>query len=181
MSMSQEDLRAAAIRGWAEARPDDPAPTVDYFTALLTQNPEAPIALFHCGRAHDFSGHAARALPFYERAFEAGLAGDELRRAFTGRGSTLRNLGRTGEAVELLGEGHWRFPEDALIRCYLALAMHSAGSSAAAVAMLLDLVVERVADPDVVAGGRPLRNYAAALRNGYWTPDAGQVRRVAQG
>lgn len=174
MSMSTVDIRAAAAEGWAVARPDDPTPTVEYFTRLLADNAQDPVALWNCARAHDFSGRPERALPLYQQAFAAGLDGDDLRRAFTGHGSTLRNLGRTGEAVGLLGEGHWRFPDDPLIRCYLALAMHSDGSSAAAVAMLIDLVVERVEDPDVAAGARSLRNYAAALRNGYWSPEGGR-------
>jgi tetratricopeptide (TPR) repeat protein len=176
MPLSTEDLRRTAAKAWAEARPDAPEPTIRLFEALLEQNPGAPIAMFHRARALDFSGRADLALPFYEAAFDAGLDGDELRRAFTGRGSTLRNLGRMEESVEILGEGHWRFPDDVMIRCHLALAMHSAGRSAAALALMLDLAVERVDDPDVTAGARALRNYAAALRNGYWTPDGGAAR-----
>jgi tetratricopeptide (TPR) repeat protein len=173
MSMSAVELRTAVAAGWASAQPDEPSPTVDYFVALLEANPASPIAAYNCARAHDFSGHAERALPLYEQAFAAGLDGDDLRGAFARRGSTLRNLGRFHEAVELLGAGLWTFPGDPLIRCYLALAMHSAGSSAAAVAQLIDLIVDQSTDPDVVAGARPLRNYAAMLRNGYWTPDGG--------
>ncbi|GAA2594709.1 hypothetical protein GCM10010399_26630 [Dactylosporangium fulvum] len=176
MLMSTEDLRGAAANAWAEARPDAPAPTVRFFESLHEQNPDAPIAMFHRARALDFSGRADLALPFYEAAFDAGLDGEELRRAFAGRGSTLRNLGRMEESVEILAEGHWRFPDDVVIRCYLALAMHSAGRSAPALALMLDLAVERIDDPDLTAGTRALRNYAAALRNGYWTPDGGAGR-----
>ena len=127
MPLSTEDLRRAAAEAWAGARRDAPAPTVRFFETLLEQNPDAPIAMFHRARTLDFSGRADLALPFYEAAFDAGLDGDELRRAFAGRGSTLRNLGRMEESVEVLGEGHWRFPHDVVIRCYLSLAMHRAG------------------------------------------------------
>lgn len=176
MSLSTEDLRRTAADAWAEAQRDAPAPTVRFFESLLEHNPDAPIALFHRARSLDFSGRPDLALPFYEAAFEAGLDGDELRHAFAGRGSTLRNLGRMEESVEILGEGHWRFPEDAVIQCYLALAMHSAGRSAPALALMVDLAVERIDDPDLTTGARSLRNYAAALRNGYWTPDGGATR-----
>ena len=38
------DLDDAITRGWAEARRDDPEPTVIYFRDLLTRHPNAPAA-----------------------------------------------------------------------------------------------------------------------------------------
>jgi tetratricopeptide (TPR) repeat protein len=155
MPLSDHDVRAAAAEGWASARRDDPAPTVSYFERLLDSYPEEALALYHCARACDYSGQPDKALPLYEQAFAAGLSGDELRQGFA---------------------RHGQFPEDAVIRCYLALAMESLGRSTQAVALLLDLVVERVDDPDVATHSWALRNYAAALRRGYWSPDGAATR-----
>jgi tetratricopeptide (TPR) repeat protein len=176
MPLSDHDVRAAAAEGWASARRDDPAPTVSYFERLLDSYPGQALALYHCARAYDYSGQPDKALPLYEQAFAAGLSGDELRQGFARRGSSLRNLGRYEESVDLLGQGHGQFPEDAVIRCYLALAMESLGRSTQAVALLLDLVVERVDDPDVATHSWALGNYAAALRRGYWSPDGAATR-----
>jgi tetratricopeptide (TPR) repeat protein len=165
------DLRTAAERGWAAASRDDAAPTVAYFERLLAEHPSSGLALYHCARAHDYAGEPDRAAPLYERAFAAGLPDFELRRGLTSYGSTLRNLGRAGEAVEVLERARERFPKDALLRCYLALALHTAGREADALATMLDLALAHVEDPELQVNRWALGNYAAALRNGYWSPD----------
>ncbi len=175
MRSKHNTLQDDAARGWGGARREDPAPTVAYFEKLLFEYPEEPLALYHCARAHDFAGAPERAGPLYERAFAAGLAGEELRRGLTSYGSTLRNLQRYEDAVQILGQAYHQFPGDALIPCYLALAMHSAGRPGQAVALMLDVALEHINDPELQANNWALSNYAAALRRGYWTPDGRTV------
>lgn len=169
--MSDEEIRTAAGQGWALASRDEPSRVVDYFERVLDRHPSEPLALFHCARAHDYAGQPDVAAPLYERAFGTGLSGDELRRGKASYGSTLRNLGRTEEAVAVLAEARHQFPDDAVIPCYLALALNSAGRSTSALAVALDLVLDRVDDPELQANNWALGNYVAALRRGYWRPD----------
>lgn len=117
MSISDHELRDAVEQGWAAARRENPAPTVAYFQRLLTQFPENPMALHHCARSHNFAGEPDLAAPLYERAFAAGLSGDERRRGLTSYGSTLRNLEQFDQAIAALETAHQWFPEDALIIC----------------------------------------------------------------
>jgi tetratricopeptide (TPR) repeat protein len=173
--LPDHDLPGAAAQGWASASRDDPAPTVRYFERLLDRYPGDALALFHCARAYDYAGIPDKALPLYDQAFAAGLSGDELRRGLTSYGSTLRNLCRYEDAVDALAQAHHKFPDDVLILCYLALGMHSAGRSAPAVALLLDVVLDHVDDPELQANRWALGNYAAALRRGYWSPDGATV------
>jgi tetratricopeptide (TPR) repeat protein len=166
-----DDLRNAARRGWQVARRADPTPTVRYFERMLAQHPDSAIVRYHCARAHDYAGEPHLAAPLYEQAFAGGLSGTELRRGLTSYGSTLRNLDRFDEAVAALERAHHLFPDDVLILCYLALALHSAGQPARALAQMLDLAMARNDDPDLRANRWALGNYAAALLHGSWSPN----------
>lgn len=170
MPTFDEDLHAAARRGWQAARRADPTPTVDYFERMLAAHPDNAIAQYQCARAHDYAGEPHLAAPLYEKAFATGLPDTYLPRGLTSYGSTLRNLERFDEAVAVLERAHQRFPQDVLIRCYLALALHSAGQSAQALAHMLDLTLARNDDPDLGANRWALGNYAAALLHGTWSP-----------
>jgi hypothetical protein len=91
-----------------------------------------------------------------------GLSGDDLPRLYVQLGSTLRNVGEVGEAVRWLGECRERFPDDAAIRIFHALALESAGWCREAVVELLELVVAH-------ADGMDLRGYERAIR--YYTDE----------
>lgn len=139
-----------------------------------SRHPDSPIARYHCARAHDYAGDPHLAAPLYERAIAAGLAGTELRRGLTSYGSTLRNLQRFNEAVAVLEQAHRLFPDDVMVLCYLALALHSAGQPARALAHLLDLTLARSDDPDLRANRWALGNYAAAFLHGSWSPNGAE-------
>jgi tetratricopeptide (TPR) repeat protein len=171
MPTFDDDLHAAARRGWEVARRANPTPTVRYFERMLAQHPDSAIARYHCARAHDYTGEPHLAAALYEQAFAAGLSGTELRRGLTSYGSTLRNLERFDEAVTALDRAHHLFPDDVLVLCYLVLALHSAGQPARALAHLLDLTLARNDDADLQANRWALGNYAAALLHGSWSPN----------
>ena len=83
--------------------------------------------LFEQGGEHDAAGREEEAIPFYEEALALGLT-DELRpRALLQLGSSLRNVGRHAEAVELLQGAVATYPEHGGLRFFLALALRSSG------------------------------------------------------
>jgi len=151
-------LSDAIERGWALARRDDPEPTVGYFRDLAREHPGDAHALFEYAGALDFAGREAEAAPVYEQAFSAGLDGDSLRRGLIQYGSTLRNLGRFDEAVQIMRRADEQFPGHDSIAAFLALALTSAGRCQEAVARLIVLALDRI-------GGEDLGNYEWALRN----------------
>jgi tetratricopeptide (TPR) repeat protein len=156
-------LSDAIERGWAEARREDPEPTVGYFRDLVRQYPGDASALFACAGALDFAGREAEAAPVYEQAFSAGLDGDDLRRGLIQYGSTLRNLGRFDEAVSALRRADEQFPGHDSVAAFLALALTSAGRCEEAVARLIVLALDRIGGEDLEYYGWALRNYAAEL------------------
>lgn len=116
-------------------------------------------ALDYVGREHDAATHSHRAIAL-------GLPGDLRSRMYVPFGSTLRNVGDGAGVVELLEESHAAFPDDLAIACFLALARHSAGEPAAALAGLIDALLHL----DATGRGlfaryqRSLGAYAAGLQ-----------------
>lgn len=156
-------LDGAIARGWAEAQRDNPEPTVIYFRDLLSRHPHIAEALFAYASALDFAGHEAAAASAYEKAFAAGLAGDDLRRGLLQYGSTLRNLERFDDAIAALEEADARFPGHDSVKVFLALALTSAGRGREAVASLITLALDRIDSDDLQRYQWALRNYASDL------------------
>src|SRR5262245_11612950 len=115
------------------------------------------VDLYERGGEHDSAGREEQAIPLYEQAVEAGLAGELRQRCLLQLGSSLRNVGRVDEAVALLQAARREFPDFRPLRAFLALALHSAGRDRDALRELL----EAIADEGEYE--RSLRNYAAEL------------------
>jgi tetratricopeptide (TPR) repeat protein len=157
------DLTDAIQRGWAAADPDAPEQTVSYFHDLLGRQPEDRHALFAYASALDFASREAEAAPVYERAFAAGLDGDELRQGLVQYGSTLRNLARFSDAVKALQQADDQFPGQASVKVFLALALTSAGRCHEAVQILITLALDHINRDELQYYQRALRSYAADL------------------
>lgn len=118
-----------------------------------------PRGSFELGGAYDSAGFEAEAAAHYERAIVLGLAGNPREQLDIQYASTLRNLGRTDEAILLLQHA----PADAELaderRAFLALALHSAGRADEAVATAVEALI-----PHLGKYQRSLTNYAAALQ-----------------
>jgi tetratricopeptide (TPR) repeat protein len=113
--------------------------------------------LYERGGEHDSAGREEQAIPLYEQALAAGLAGELRARCLLQLGSSLRNVGRVDDAVALLQDARREFPEFRPLRAFLALALHSAGRDREALRELL----ETIADEGNYE--RSLRGYAAEL------------------
>ena len=162
--MPDDATEESIAKAWDHASSEDPEATVAFFENLRAAHPDDPALTFELAGAYDWAGTEARAIPLYEAALSAGLAHDRDLRARIQYGSSLRNIGRTRDAVSTLQEAVARDPDNAAARCFLALALTDAGECQAAVAGLLDLCVDSVHTPDMDDYGRALRAYADRLR-----------------
>jgi tetratricopeptide (TPR) repeat protein len=77
--------------------------------------------------AHDRAGREAEAIPLYEEALALGLPDGPRAQALLGLGSSLRNVRRHREAIEVLRAGVDEYPEHGGLRFFLALALWSGG------------------------------------------------------
>jgi tetratricopeptide (TPR) repeat protein len=124
---------------------------------MSSTDPIDAVDLYEQGGEHDSAGREEQAIPLYEQALAAGLAGELRARCLLQLGSSLRNVGRVDEAVTLLENARREFPEFRPLRAFLALALHSAGRDRDALRELL----ETIADEGEYQ--RSLRAYAAEL------------------
>jgi tetratricopeptide (TPR) repeat protein len=138
-------------------------PTIDAFLDVLAQHPDDPDVLYEVGGAYDTAGQEQTALGYYERAMQAGLSGDALRRCLLQYGSTLRNLGRFEQSSAAFEDARVRFPESESLRVFEALTLHAAGRPDRALAVMLVLVADRMRTPEILRYEAAIRGNAAYL------------------
>jgi hypothetical protein len=122
--------------------------------------PNSAITAFERACAFDSTGHPDRAVPLYRRALELGLEGERRRRSVIQLASSLRNLGRVSESLELL-EAERKQPSDDLddaASAMYALALADSGREREAVAVLLTALA-----PHLPRYQRSMANYARLL------------------
>ena len=156
-------LKASIQAGYDRRDRANMQPTIDYFLELLGAYPGNPSVLYEVGGAYDTSGQEEIARDYYEKAMQAGLEGDTLRRCLLQYGSTLRNLELYEESLAALQRARVEFPESDSVRLFLALSLHAASRSDAAVAELLELAADTITTPEVLRYEAALRGNAAYL------------------
>ncbi|MEU5632948.1 tetratricopeptide repeat protein [Streptomyces rishiriensis] len=132
--------------------------------ALVAELPEgSPLGLFEQACAWDSTGHSDRAAPLYREALARGLSdvsGYKGRRAKIQLSSSLRNIGRAHEGVELLTP-ELTAPSDELddaVRATLALCLSSLGRDREGLSLVLGALA-----PHLPRYQRSMANYARAL------------------
>ncbi|KSU55390.1 tetratricopeptide repeat protein [Microbacterium enclense] len=98
------------------------------------------VALFERAGARDSAGLEREAEPLYRRALTLGLDEDRRTQATIQLASTIRNLGKTDEALALLREEYEREPRGALhdaTAAFYALALVSSGEPERAASIAL--------------------------------------------
>ncbi len=118
------------------------------------------LVAFEMAGVHDSLGLADDAVPLYREALAAGLDAEHQARAHIQLASTLRNLGRLDEALELLAVPAQGELEPAR-KAFFALALHSAGRPDEALREAIEGIV-----PGLPRYQRSLTGYAAALTDG---------------
>lgn len=100
---------------------------------------DSPVAAFERACAFDSTGHPDRAVPLYRRALELGLEGLRRRRAVIQLSSSLRNLGRVAESLELLSAERKQPPDelDDAVSAFLAFALVDSGREREAASVAL--------------------------------------------
>ncbi|HEY8314868.1 MAG TPA: tetratricopeptide repeat protein [Candidatus Baltobacteraceae bacterium] len=125
---------------WATMDDYDEREFVARVDALAAELPPGDATgLFERAGALDSTGHSDLAVPLYHAALEAGLTGDRRRRAIIQMSSSLRNLGKAQDAVDMLAAELEAVSDDldGAVRAFLALALVDVGREREAVAVAL--------------------------------------------
>jgi len=160
-----EALYADLDRIFAARNRDDMAPTIAAFEAIYREHPEDPRVQYELGGAYDTAGEEARAAQLYERALDAGLSGDLRRRCLLQYGSTLRNLGRFDESIDVFDHARAEYPDALSLAVFAALTRHASGHVHAAFADLLDIVADHTEAGDLDRYRPAIRANAGYLRS----------------
>lgn len=131
--------------------------------ALVNERPEDAEVLYQTAWTHDTLGLEREAVPYYRRALDAGLAGEERRGALLGLGSTYRALGEYVLAEETLRKGVAEFPEDRAMQVFLAMALYNRGQHGEAIGLLLRNLAETSNDARIRRYERAILFYAPDL------------------
>lgn len=147
---------------WADAALDDETrlQRIDALAAELT--PDDARGLFERAGARDAAGLEADAEPLYRAALERGLDDEVRPQAVIQLASTVRNLGRSDEAIRMLRAEVNREPASPLrdeAAAFLALALVSNGEAVEGASVAL-----RTLAPHLSRYGRAVAWYADELR-----------------
>ena len=159
-----DEWSARIAAAWARADSMTDDELVAQIDALAAERPDDPVALAERGGARDSTGREADAEAFYRRAIDAGLADPELSQVVIQLASTLRNLERAAESVELLRSHFGGLPDHPLAgaaSAFLALALVSDHREREAVVELL-----RALRPTLPRYQRSVGAYADELARG---------------
>jgi hypothetical protein len=144
---------------WASIESHEPDEFVALMDQLAAEGPRAD-GIFERAAARDSTGHSDLAVPMYNEALAAGLAGERRRRAVIQMASSLRNLGRSGESVRLLEEELARTADhlDDAVKTVLALALTDVGREREAVSIAVGALARHLPRYQ-----RSMANYARLL------------------
>ncbi len=156
---NKTDVAAAIEEARALRRADELEASQGHLLALMEEYPDHPLVLFEVGGSYDVMGEEEMAIPYYRRAIEAGLDGNDLQECLVCLGSTLRVVGEYEDAVSILEQAVEEFPERNSARVFLALAHYSNDDPAQAVSDLLALLLETTGDEDILAYADALDYY----------------------
>jgi hypothetical protein len=146
---------------WAAMDTYDEDDFVAAMAALVDELPaDNPVGLFERAGSLDSVGHSDLAVPLYRQSLDNGLSGLRKRRAIIQMASSLRNLGRVTESVELLTAERAAGSDelDDAVAAFLALALVDSGREREAVSLALGALA-----PHLPRYQRSLGNYARML------------------
>ncbi len=141
------------------------APTIEAVLCLHAAHPENARVLYEVAGAYDTAGQEQVAQGFYERALEAGLEGDLLRRCYVQYGSTLRNVGEFGKSRDVFAAARKKFPDSPALAVFEAITFHAEGRANEAFASLLELTVDYVESSDIDRYKSAISGNAAYIRS----------------
>ena len=114
---------------------------------LARRAPTDVLAQIEAAYASDRAGQEHVAIRHYDAAYKLDVPDAERRQFFVGYGSTLRNVGRSDEAVALLAQAVVDDPHYPPYAAFLALALMSVGQPRVALATMLGCALD-AARPD---------------------------------
>jgi tetratricopeptide (TPR) repeat protein len=159
MDTLQEKLASAIklreLENYEEAR--------GFLLELYAEFPEDPQVNYQCAWIHDLLGLEREAFPFYEKAIQSGLDGDDLEGALLGMGSTYRCIGEYQKSIDTFQHALTLFPDSLEFNVFLGMAYYNIGKYAKAMELLLNSLADTSKDDGILRYQRAIRFYSDKL------------------
>jgi len=133
--------------------------------ALNAEFPNDPQVNYQCAWIHDLLGREREAVPFYEKAVETGLSGEDLQGALLGMGSTYRCIGDYEKAKETFERALEVFPDHHEFKVFLAMTLYNFGEYAEAMELLLNSLADTSNDEGIIRYQHAIRFYSDKLND----------------
>ena len=130
---------------------------------LHSEFPQDSQVNYQCAWIHDLLGLEKEAIPFYEKAIQAGLSGTDLKSALLGMGSTYRCIGEYQKSIETFQHAITLFPNSYEFNVFLGMAYYNIGEHSKAMELLLDSLAETSSDEGILRYRRAIRFYSDKL------------------
>ena len=130
---------------------------------LHAEFPEDPQVNYQCAWIHDLLGLEREAIPFYEKAIQSGLCGDDLKSALLGMGSTYRCIGEYRKSIETFQHALNLFPNSHEFKVFLGMAYYNIGQHSKAMELLLNSLVDTSSDEGILRYQRAIQFYSDKL------------------
>jgi tetratricopeptide (TPR) repeat protein len=158
-----ENLQTQLAQAIAYRNQDQFDEAQEAFATLYERYPDDALVNYHYAWLCDKLGEERRAVPFYERAIELGLPGEESVGALLGLGSTYRSIGEYQKSTDILARGVAQFPNAKQFPVFLAMTLYNLRQHRRAMQSLLHIIADHVADDDVARYKRAIHFYADDL------------------
>jgi tetratricopeptide (TPR) repeat protein len=135
----------------------------DSLLKLHAEFPDDAQVNFQCAWIHDLLGLEREAIPFYEKAVQTGLSGEDLQGALLGMGSTYRCIGEYKKAKETFEHALKVFPNNYEFKVFLSMTYYNLNQYSKAMELLLNTVVDTTKDEGILSYQRAIQFYADKL------------------
>jgi tetratricopeptide (TPR) repeat protein len=159
MNTAQEKLVSAIELRQAERH----AEARQLLLQLHSESPNDPQVNYQCAWIHDLLGLEREAIPFYERAIQTGLKGDDLKSALLGLGSTYRCIGEYQKSIDAFQHALTLFPYSREFKVFLAMVYHNIHEHSKAMELLLNSLADTSSDEGILRYQRAIRFYSDKL------------------
>jgi tetratricopeptide (TPR) repeat protein len=130
---------------------------------LHSEFPKDPQVNYHCAWIHDLLGLEREAIPFYEKAIQTGLSGNNLKSALLGMGSTYRAIGEYQKSVDIFQRALILFPNSHEFNVFLAMAYYNIREYSKAMELLLNSLADTSIDEGILCYQGAIRFYSDKL------------------
>jgi tetratricopeptide (TPR) repeat protein len=131
--------------------------------ALHAEFPDDPQVNYQCAWIHDLLGLEKEAIPFYEKAVQTGLGGNDLKGALLGMWSTYRCIGEYQKSIETFQQALTLFPNAHEFNVFLGMAYYNIGEHSKAMEVLLNSLASTSSDEGILRYQRAIRLYSDKL------------------